>query len=179
MKQFLLTLAIGLSLHTAMAQDSTKLRSQNQRDHGRHQHHSALRSLNLSEDQKDQLAALQKEHKAKMMAILTPAQREQLRKQKAENKARLAEKSAARMEKMKTKLNLTPDQFEKITRLNQDFREKADLIKANQALAAAEQRKQLKALVEAHQTDLKAMLDPGQQSILEAIKTRHHRPATR
>lgn len=122
MKQFLLTVAIGLSLHTAMAQDSTKLRSPNYKNQARHEHQAGLRSLDLTEDQKDQLAALQKEHKAKMMAILTPAQREQLAKQKADNKARHAEKSAARMEKMKTKLSLTPDQSEKITRLNQDFR---------------------------------------------------------
>ena len=83
------------------------------------------------------------------------------------------------MEKMKTRLKLSPVQSEKMTRLNQDFRQQIELIRANEALAAAEQHKQLKALAKAHQTDIKAMLDPSQQAILEEMKARRNRPATK
>ncbi|ULQ50801.1 hypothetical protein [Flavihumibacter fluvii] len=164
MKKFLTTLTMAICLHVAMAQDSSR-------------HH--WKSLNLTEDQQNKMAALHKEHRAKMMAILTPEQRKQFDQQKADMKVKRAEKSKARMEKMKKQLKLTDEQSEKITRLNQEFRQKTELIRANETLAAAEQRKQLKALVDAHQTEMKAMLDPGQQSILEEMKTRRHKPMGR
>lgn len=164
MKKILATAILAIGLYSANAQ---------------HRPHESWKSLNLSEEQKDKMAELRKEHHEKMMAILTPAQREQFDRQKAERKVKRQAHAAARMEKLSKKLQLTPEQSSKMTALNQSFRQDAELIRANQALAAAEQRKQLKDLSAAHQADVKAILDPSQQAILEDLKARRHKPTGR
>lgn len=179
MKKFLFTIAMAVSLQFAIAQETVPQEKPAAKGTTGHHRKTDWQSLNLTEDQQNKMADLRKEHKAKMLAILTPEQRKTLEQQKAEKKARFAEKSALRMEKMKTRLKLSPDQSEKMTRLNQDFRQQTELIRANEALAAAEQHKQLKALAKAHQTDIKAILDPSQQAILEEMKARRNKPATK
>lgn len=164
MKKILTTLVLGCCLISAKAQDMP------------HQH---WKSLNLTPEQQNKMADLRKEHQEKMTAILTPEQRRQFDQQKLEMKAKKAEHAAARMEKITKKLQLSPDQSANMTRLNQDFRSKAALIRANQELAAAEQRNQLKALAESHHADVTAMLDPSQQAMLEELKAKRHKPVSR
>ncbi|MBZ5859485.1 hypothetical protein [Flavihumibacter profundi] len=179
MKKIFTTAMLGFCLHMAMAQEGGKMRLQDGVGPDRHRQPMDFKALHLTEDQQNKMAELRKEQQAKMMAILTPEQRKQLGEQKAGRKLENEKRSAERMEKMKEKLNLSADQSTKMTQLDKDFRQKAEVIRANDALAAAEQRRQLKALVEAHKSDMKAMLNPDQQSILDEMKSRRNKGQSR
>ena len=90
MKQFLFTIAMALSLQFAIAQETVPLEKHPAKRTTGHHRKMDLKSLNLTDDQQNKMAALRKEHKAKMLAILTPEQRKTLEQQKAEKKARFA-----------------------------------------------------------------------------------------
>lgn len=179
MKKLLILALFALGLTAANAQDSTAI------DHaagGRmpHRGHEMnLKSLNLTEEQQQKMTELRREHHQKMMEILTPEQRKQLEVQKSRRRQEHRKKAAERMDKLSQQLQLTPGQKEQITVLNKDFRQKAELIRANETLGAAAQRKQFKALVNAHQAEVKALLNPEQQNQWEALRNQHRQPSGR
>lgn len=165
MKRILTVLVMGMSMQMAIAQDS----GHEGMHHGKREG-GRMKGIELTEAQKVKMEALRKEHKAEMMAILTPEQRQQLEKQKAERSMKRHKMSGARMEKMKTQLNLSAEQSAKMEQLNKDFKSRADLIKANETLAQEEQRKQMKALAEEHRSNIKAILSPEQQEIMKRVR---------
>ncbi|MFT4022771.1 MAG: hypothetical protein QM664_03175, partial [Flavihumibacter sp.] len=146
MKKLFATIAMGLVISGAMAQDSTL----NKRGphHGKR---APFGDLELTAEQKSQMAQLRKEQHEKMMAILTP-----------EQKAKLAQKKNDR-HNLKETLKLTDEQADKMKVLNDRYREQARLIRANTTLAEAQQKAQLKKLSAEHRSEVNAMLTPAQQ----------------
>ncbi|WP_039131756.1 hypothetical protein [Flavihumibacter sp. ZG627] len=165
MKRILTVLVMGMGMQMAIAQESGRDGMHHGNGEG-----GRMKGIELTEAQKVKMEALRKEHREEMMAILTPEQRQQLEKQKAERSVKRQKMSGARMEKMKTQLNLSADQSAKMDQLNKDFQAKTNLIKANETLAQEEQRKQMKALAEEHRSNMKAILSPEQQEILKRVR---------
>lgn len=163
MKKLLILAVFALGLSAANAQDSTAIHPAKGGRMPHRGHEMNLKSLNLTEEQQQKMAELRREHHQKMMEILTPEQKKQLEEQKLRRRQEHRKRAAARMDKLSQELQLTPAQKEQISALNQDFREKADLIKANETLGVAAQRKQFRALVNAQQAEVKALLNPEQQ----------------
>lgn len=171
MKKLFATIALGLVISGAMAQDSTMMK---RRPGSMHRQHDSFADLQLTADQKSQLAQLRKEQQEKMMAILTPEQKAKLAKQKAARKAAFADGQAKRSEHLKKALKLTDEQADKMKSLNDSFRQQASVIRANKELAAEQQRAQLKKLAADHRSEINAMLTPAQQDTLRQIRQRQH-----
>lgn len=191
MKRLLSTIVLAMGITAAMAQDSSSVKQLHKRDrsarHGvkeqgrdRMQHaYKGFKDLNLTAEQKDQFAKLRKEHHEKMMAVLTPEQKTILQKQKDEAKAKHAAHNAERFDRIKEKLQLSDEQASKMKSTNDAFRKEASVIRANKALAAADQRQQLKTLAAAHRNEINAMLTPAQQDTLKQLKNRHPKRTVR
>jgi Spy/CpxP family protein refolding chaperone len=179
MKRFLVTLILGMSLQMAMAQDSAVLHKNRAEGHALKSRHQSWKQLNLSEAQKTKLQDLRRKHEKERLAVLTPEQREMLEKQKVERKLQLEKKSAARIEKLQKKLELTAEQKDKMVSINKEFQQKANVIRANEALAEANRRKQLKALVAEHKGNIKSLLTPEQLDRLKELKEKHQNRSAR
>jgi Spy/CpxP family protein refolding chaperone len=179
MKKLLITAILGLSLHTVMAQDSTSLHKNRPGRHSNSQKQHGLEQLDLSEAQKIKMRELKLQHRKEMMAVLTPEQREKLKHQRMERKLQREKKSAARMEKMQERLELTPEQKEKLASINKDFQQQVQVTKANETLAAADHRKQLKTLVAEHQDKIQSILTPEQQIRFKELKEQHKNRSAR
>jgi Spy/CpxP family protein refolding chaperone len=177
-KGFILAL-LALGLTTAKAQDSTAIQPPAGKRMPAHHREKNFQSLNLTEEQQNKIAELRKEHHQKMMEVLTPDQRKQFEAQQTRRRQDHRKRAAARMDKLTQQLQLTPEQQTAITALNQDFRQKAALIKANETLSAAAQRKQFKELASTHQAEVKALLSQEQQSQWEAIRNQRRQAAGR
>lgn len=93
------------------------------------------------------LAALEKDKRAKMQALLTPEQKAAVdarRKQRNEN---AQVRAAARLERLRLNLNLSDDQVAKIKARQQDLRTKARAIHENDNLLPQEKIQQMKTLM--------------------------------
>jgi|GEM_PF-3196303 len=74
-------------------------------------------------------------------------------------------------------LNLTPDQKAKIAVLRTDLRSKIETVRSNAALAPDQKKEQIKALREAHRTQVEAILTPDQLAQLKKViaeRKEHH-----
>ncbi len=127
----------------------------------------------------EQRKSLQQKYKAEYQAILTPAQREELNKQKAEwkDKARKGDRAgksgkgmAAEAAFFKKELNLTNDQESKLTTIFQDFRSKSQDIRSNKSLSQEQKRTQMQALAQQYMTQGKAVLTPEQAKKFDDMK---------
>ena len=65
-------------------------------------------------ESRDKKEALRKEQKEKMLAILTPEQKTKLEQLKKDREVKREAMTSKRLDKMKTKLNLSDDQMAKI-----------------------------------------------------------------
>ena len=207
MKRILSTaLAIVLFIGASQAQDKEK--------HKGHpgKHGEAFKELNLTEDQKAKIKSIRDAQKAEMQSlkvdgktegdkdarkelhekyktqiegVLTPAQKEQLNKQKQEWKQKGATGKADgfgkghdgdRKDKMKEfgkELNLTAEQQAKVTSVNSEFKTKMESLRSNSTLSQDEKREQFKKLAESHKTSLKAVLTQEQIAKMEAARKNH------
>ncbi|HOA36995.1 MAG TPA: hypothetical protein PKJ36_01280 [Flavihumibacter sp.] len=168
MKKIFATIAMGLILSGAMAQDSTQLKKGPH--HGKHFNRASFADLQLTADQKKQLAQLHQEHHEKVMANLSPEQKAKLAQRKADRQKAFAANSEKRFEHLKKALKLTDDQADKMKSLNEKYREEAGLIRANKQLAEAQQRVQLQKLSADHRSEVNAMLSAEQQETLRQLK---------
>ena len=118
------------------------------------------------------LIALQKEKKAKLHALLTPQQNDEItarRKRMAEN-AQVME--VARLERLKLHLNLTDDQVAKIKAGQENLRSQVKAIHENDNLLPQEKRDQMKTLLAKRNDTYKTVLTPDQYTQFE--KMHHH-----
>lgn len=194
MKRLLTVLVMGLGLQMAMAQDSTNInktekiskgQGMRQGGHQKRNHAGGGRhagfgtDLNLTDAQQLQMKELRRKHQAEMMAVLTPEQKQQMQQKKARRMQMRGERAKAGMERMKKNLNLTAEQSTRMDALNSKFRQDAELIRANEKLAGAQQQQQLQALRQAHRENMKALLTPEQQELLKQRVQRHRNGASR
>lgn len=118
------------------------------------------------------LVALQKEKKGKLEALLTQKQKDQLaasRKRATENAQVMA---AARMERLKIRLNLSDDQVAKLKTGQENFRAQIKSIHENTDLLPQQKMEQLKDLSAKRQDNFKSVLTPEQLSKLQEMSHR-------
>jgi Spy/CpxP family protein refolding chaperone len=119
------------------------------------------------------LIALQKDKKAKLAALLTPQQKNEMaerRKKMTENAQVMA---VARLERLRLDLNLTDDQVAKLKAGQETIRNQAKVIHENDNLLPQEKREQMKAIFAKRNDTYKSVLTPEQYSQFEKM---HHRP---
>jgi Spy/CpxP family protein refolding chaperone len=119
------------------------------------------------------LIALQKDKKAKLAALLTPQQKNEMaehRKKMTENAQVMA---VARLERLRLHLNLTDDQVAKLKAGQETIRNQAKVIHDNDNLLPQEKREQVKALFAKRNDTYKSVLTPEQYTQFEKM---HHRP---
>jgi len=118
------------------------------------------------------LITLQKDKKAKLAALLTPQQKNEMaerRKKMTENAQVMA---VARLERLRLHLNLTDDQVAKLKAGQESLRSQVKAIHENDNLLPQEKREQMKALLAKRNDTYKSVLTPDQYSQFE--KMHHH-----
>ena len=118
------------------------------------------------------LIALQKEKKAKLQALLTPLQKDEvtLQHQKRESEGQL--RADQRLEHLRQALKLTDDQVAKIKAGQENLHSQVKAIHENDNLLPQEKREQMKALLAKRNDTYKAVLTPDQYTQFEKM---HHR----
>jgi len=115
------------------------------------------------------LLALQKEKKAKLHALLTPQQQEQIAKRKKMTEENRQVAEAARMERLKLRLNLSDDQVAKIKAGQADLHAQAKSIHENDNLLPQQKIEQMKDLMAKRKDVFKSVLTPEQFSKFEEM----------
>ena len=116
---------------------------------------------------KAQLLALQKDKKSKMQNLLTPEQKTKIAEQKKKRDENMQVMAAARLERLKIKLNLTDQQEASIKSKEQNFRSQMHSIRENDNLMAYQKMDQIKSLSEKNRAEIKLLLTPEQQTQFE------------
>ncbi len=188
-KIFTLAFAALLLAGSSMAQETAKKGGKKDKagkgemhsKHGKHHGAEFAKELNLTDAQKEQIKAINKEYKgkeesareekkAKMEAVLTAEQKAKLAEIKEEKKSEAKDKGEKRYEEMKKDLNLTDAQGQQLKALNEDFRNKAKAIKENTSLTKEQKKEQLKALNEQRLAKMKTILTAEQIKKIQAKK---------
>lgn len=124
-------------------------------------------------DYKKQMAALQADHKQKMQQLLTAEQKQQL----ANNRKQWAEKSkqmqTARLDKMKTRLNLQDDQVAKLKAQQDQLHQQMKAIHENKSMDETAKRAQVRTLMQQQKESLKSILTQEQLDKLHS-NNRHN-----
>lgn len=187
--------AFASFIGSATAQELRKMKH-----HQHHNENGMLmKKLNLSESQKEQLKAYhenykkqlialnkneaitvkesrdkkalwQKEQKEKMMSLLTEDQKTKLVQLKKEREIKQNVMTAKRLDKIKTRLNLSDEQVAKIKATTQNEHAQFKVIKENDQLSRSEKKDQFIALKEQNKNDFKDILTPEQISKMEEMK---------
>jgi Spy/CpxP family protein refolding chaperone len=121
---------------------------------------------------KAQLVSLQKDRKSKLKALITPEQQQQITDWKQRNAENQQVMEAARLERMKIRLQLSDDQAAKIKAQDLAFRSQVQSIRENDDLLPEQKRDQLSALFSRQKEALASILTPDQQAKIKS----EHRP---
>jgi Spy/CpxP family protein refolding chaperone len=198
---FIILLAIG----SAQAQDAPS----RDREGHRKEHKKGFEQLNLSDDQKSRLQAIREDFKkgseelkntaqlsteekqarrkelhqqfrSQSEAVLTPSQKEQLSKMKADrkttykagkgkwNKSGEARKSAGK--NFQQELGLNAEQQQKISNLRSEFRPKMEALRNETGLTKEQKKAKMMELKKQQQEQMKALLTPEQIQKMEAMR---------
>lgn len=196
MKKLLIALmALGMIIFSASAQEKRMMKGK----HPKHHNMAIAQKLNFSEEQKkqaklnkdnykrqlqelnknenitvkefrDKKSALHKEQQAKMQSLLTPEQKTKMAQLKAEQKAKAEQHYAARMDKMKTKLNLSDNQVAKMKAQHAEMSAKLKAIKEDDKMDRVAKQEKLKALKSQMKEDRKKIFTPEQMQKMEEMK---------
>jgi len=115
------------------------------------------------------LVALQKDKRSKMEALLTPQQKEQQARHKKMSEENRQVAEAARMERMKLRLDLTDDQVTKIKAGQADLRAQFRTIHENDNLLPQQKMEQMKDLMAKRKDIFKSVLTPDQLTKFEEM----------
>ncbi|MEO7768748.1 MAG: hypothetical protein ABIS01_15060 [Ferruginibacter sp.] len=189
-------IAFTAFIFSARAQDKDHI-THHGRFHGKHA--TMFKELNLTTAQKEQLkagkentkkqlselrkneditvrefkarkAAILEADKAGVAKVLTVEQKNQLAQNRLKFKEKREEFAAKRLEKMKTKLNLSDDQVAKIKADRETSKAKVKAVMENNQISQAEKKEQLMALRQAQKNNFKQVLTPEQINKMEALK---------
>lgn len=137
-----------------------------------HERMKALKSndnITLGEYKK-QVAALEKDRKTKMDALLTTEQKNKLSEFKKKAEENMQVKEAARLERMKIDLNLTDEQSNKIKTMQQQLNTKIKSIRENETYSMEERKDKTQEAMMQHKEAVKNILSKEQQTKLENLK---------
>ena len=99
-----------------------------------------------------------------MQNLLTPEQKTKIAEQKKKRDENMQVMAAARLERLKIKLNLTDQQEATIKSKEQNMRTQMRSIRENDNLMAYQKMEQMKSLMEKHKAEIKSVLTPEQQT---------------
>ena len=119
---------------------------------------------------RDKKETLRKEQKEKMMALLTPEQKDKLIQLKKDRAVKQEAMAAKRLEKIKATLNLSDIQVAKIKAAKEATHAQLKAIKENEQLSRTEKKEQLIVLKEQNKNSFKNILTPEQLSKMEEMK---------
>ncbi len=212
MKKYLIALSaftvIALAVN-AQAADSTKTSAtqhnwkthQHNQEYGmnRHRGHYMMMNLNLTDAQKQQVTALnkdyrdkiqnlekddnitlkdyraqkanlEKERKSKFQDILTADQKNKIAQARKERTEKMKEMAQKRMDKMKTDLNLTDDQVAKIQDERKSMMEQAKAIRENTSLSDEQKKEQFMNLRKTSHDNMNKILTADQLKKREELR---------
>ena len=119
---------------------------------------------------KTKLAALHKDRKTKLLALLTDKQKEQIAQHKKNTEINAQVKNVAVLERMKLTLGLTEDQVAKIKAGQTSFKSKIKAIRENDSLLPEQKKEEVKNLMTQRKDFVKALLTPDQQSKADSLR---------
>jgi Spy/CpxP family protein refolding chaperone len=126
---------------------------------------------------KSKMETIRKDHHDKVQNILTDDQKASLKKMMQEHRDEMKEHGARRLEQMKKDLNLTDDQVASLKKSHEDMAQKFKAIRDDKSLTDDQKKAQLKDLRDQQQNNLKSILTPEQMQKLQQEKTSHrHEP---
>ena len=205
MKKIMLSVFVAaIVVTTSQAQDIKDREPGKHQMMGKHHRGEEFKNLNLTEDQKARLKALQeenrkqmaelksidnitvkesrskmeaqrKEHRAKVQNILTNEQKAQLEKTRQERTAMSQERSKARpdsyrVEKMKTDLGLSDEQYGKLKSNREAMAGKMKALRDDKSLNDENKKEQVKELRNKQKEDMKSILTEEQLKKFEEQK---------
>lgn len=141
-----------------------------------HKQLTALQSNNSISlgDYKTKLADLRKSHREQLNGIYTPEQKKMLAERRQSMQKRMHDMGARSLDKMKQNLNLSDDQVAKIKAQREELGSKMKAIRQNTDLLPEQKREQAKQLFAQQKEQLKSVLTADQLSKLDSL--RQHRP---
>ncbi len=119
---------------------------------------------------KTKMALLQKDHKTKLEALLTDAQKNTIAQRKQNAMINAQVRSTARLERMKLTLGLSDDQVAKIKAHQTEMHNKMQAIHQNENLLPEQRREQLKSLMSQRGEFIKSVLTPDQLSKADSLR---------
>jgi len=186
----------ALVITTMQAQETRDGEHRDHQMMKRHHHGEAFKNLNLTPEQKSQFKSLNEEHRQQMaelrkndnitvkewnskkemlrknyrekiQTLLTPEQKTQLEKEKLERKAKMEERSKARMDKMKTDLGLSDEQLVKLKSERAVMQEKMKAIREDKSLDDQAKKEQAKDLLQKQKESMRSILTEDQLKKLD------------
>ena len=200
MKKIMLSVFVAaIVVTTAQAQDIKDRETGKHQMMRKHHRGDEFNTLNLTEDQKakfktlneenrkqmselkkndnitvkewrSKMDAQRKEHRAKVQNILTDEQKAQLEKSRQERAAMSLERSKTRMEKMKTDLGLSDEQYAKLKSNREAMVEKKKALREDKSLNDESKKEQAKELRNKQKEDMKSILTEEQLKKFEEQK---------
>ncbi|HMH33115.1 MAG TPA: hypothetical protein VK543_08785 [Puia sp.] len=203
MKKFLFTSLFALAVGSvAMAQQAPQNKAQDHPYHHRHHHHQGMalsKTLNFSDQQKQQLkemrqdfrkkmadlnknenitvkemrdrkAALIRDQKTAFQNLLTPEQKNKLDDIRKNMAQKRQDMASRRIDKMKEKLNLSEEQTARIKTLDARFRENLKKNKDNTSLDRTAKKEAFIEMFKQHKEELQGILTPEQLNKLQEWK---------
>lgn len=119
---------------------------------------------------KQRINAIRKEHKEKMMNILTAEQKNQLEQIRKEHKEKEIAKRAEHFKQMQTKLGLNADQVSRLKTQQTEFKSKMQAVKNNNSLTQDQKKEQFKTLAQEHKQQRETILTAEQKTKMEEWK---------
>jgi Spy/CpxP family protein refolding chaperone len=113
-------------------------------------------------DSKEKMAALRKDHRARIQALLTPEQKSQLERKRAERHSKMGDRHQDFAAKMKKELNLTDEQSAKLDASRKAAKEKMQAIRADKSLSAEQVRTKTKEIRKEQVKTMKSILTEEQ-----------------
>jgi Spy/CpxP family protein refolding chaperone len=126
-------------------------------------------------ESRTRMESLRKEHRAKTENILTAEQKAQLKTMKTDRKAEVGERGKDRLEKMKAELSLTDQQVAKLKASHEAMGVKTKAIRENASLTDDAKKDQMKEVFKKQKEDMKSILTEEQLKKMEENRKNHHR----
>jgi Spy/CpxP family protein refolding chaperone len=158
----------GMDMKQLNLTDAQKEQFKAQRESFRKQMEELKKNDNITvKEWKSRMETLRKDQKTKMQAILTPDQKAQIEKMKAEHKAMKEIDAKARMEKMKLHLGLTDEQAAKINKNRTEMAEKMKAIREDDKMDAEKKKEQMHDLMKKQKEQMKSLLTEEQMKKMQ------------
>jgi Spy/CpxP family protein refolding chaperone len=201
-KIFVTVFAVAFSIVAVQAQEIPERKHDGvHRDGGKKRHGKQMENLNLSEEQKTKLKALneahqkemadlgkkdnisvresrekkeslRKDHMTKVQGLLTPEQKAQVEKNKEDRKAKMQEMEKSRGERMKKELNLTDEQSAKLDANKKEMSAKMKSLRDDKSLTEEQKRAKSKELRKQQMESMKSVLTDEQMKKMKEGKKR-------